>query len=184
MVRAIQSEWIFIQHITWDTGDAFAGVEKMIRETFLPRLFFGNIKTLSPIVGTLSTMPIKEARLGLLNPATTAKEKYLRSQRVSTELIREMTGGGTLSNADRLQTLGEEIRDGQKYREVANKTKLKGLVRDLKGTGRRLIIRAKITGAWLSVCGTTVSGKLLYAIGFWDFLCTRYNVSPLNLQRP
>ena len=26
----IQSEWIFIQHVTWDTGDAFAGVDKMI----------------------------------------------------------------------------------------------------------------------------------------------------------
>ena len=30
VVRAIQSEWLFIQRITWDTGDAFSGVEKMI----------------------------------------------------------------------------------------------------------------------------------------------------------
>ena len=36
----IQSEWIFIQCLTWDTRNAFAGVEKMIQETFLPRLFF------------------------------------------------------------------------------------------------------------------------------------------------
>ena len=58
----------------------------------------------------------------------------------------------------------------------------RGLVRDIKGTDRRLIIHVKITGAWLSVRGTIVSGKLSSATEFWYFLCARYNVSPLNLQ--
>ena len=80
VVRAIQSEWIFLQHVTWDTGDLFAGVDKIIWETFLPCLFFGKTKTLSPIVGNLSTMPIKMAGLGLLNPVTSEKDKYLSSQ--------------------------------------------------------------------------------------------------------
>ena len=30
------------QRVTRDTRDVFAGVEKMIQETFLPRLLFGN----------------------------------------------------------------------------------------------------------------------------------------------
>ena len=30
VVNVIQSEWIFLQHVTWDKGDAFVGVEKMI----------------------------------------------------------------------------------------------------------------------------------------------------------
>ena len=37
-VRAIQLEWIFLQHVTWDTGDEFTGVEKMIWEIFLPQI--------------------------------------------------------------------------------------------------------------------------------------------------
>ena len=53
----------------------FAGVEKMIKEIFLTHIFFGKMITLSPIVGTLSSMPIKVARLGLLNPVTSSKEK-------------------------------------------------------------------------------------------------------------
>ena len=81
VVRAIQSEWIFLQRVTWDTGDAFAGVEKMIRETFLPRLFFGKTKTLSPIVGTLIKILIKVAGLGLLNSVTSPNDKYLISHR-------------------------------------------------------------------------------------------------------
>ena len=54
-------------------GGAFWGVKKMIRENVLPRLFFGNTKYLLPIVGYLSTMMVKTIRLGLLNPATSAK---------------------------------------------------------------------------------------------------------------
>ena len=62
--KTIQSEWIFLQRITWDTGGSFAGVEKIIRETFLPRLFFGKTKTLSPVIGALSMMPVNKSRLG------------------------------------------------------------------------------------------------------------------------
>ena len=91
-------------------------------------------------MGAISTMPIKVDGLGLLNPEMSAKERYLSSQRGSAELIRAVTGGGAFSNDDHLWTLGEERRDGQKYWEVANKTKLKGLFRDLKGTNRRLIL--------------------------------------------
>ena len=29
VVREIQSEWTFLQRVTWDTGDALAGMEKM-----------------------------------------------------------------------------------------------------------------------------------------------------------
>ena len=44
VLRAIQSELIFLQRVTIDMGGAFAGVEKMIWETFLPRLLFGKTK--------------------------------------------------------------------------------------------------------------------------------------------
>ena len=80
MVLAIQSEWIFCQCITWDTVDAFVEVEKIIWETFLPHLFFRNTKTLSSIVGALSTMTVKKSGLGIFNPVTLAHENYLSSQ--------------------------------------------------------------------------------------------------------
>ena len=72
---AIQLEWIFLQSVTWDTGESFAGVEKMICKTFLPRIFFRKTKTLSPVVGALSTMPVKKSGLGLLNPLTSDQGK-------------------------------------------------------------------------------------------------------------
>ena len=79
MVCSILSEWLFLKPITWDTGDAFAGLEKMIRETFLPRLLFGKTKTLSPVLGALSTMSVKKSGLGILNPVILSHKEYLSS---------------------------------------------------------------------------------------------------------
>ena len=65
---------------------------------------------------------------------------------------------------------------------IAHKSRLKGLVNDIKGTDKRLLLRAKRTGDWLSVRRTTVSGTVLSDTEFRDFLCARYNVSPVKLQ--
>ena len=97
-------------------------------------------------------------------------------------MVRAATGGGAFSNANHLRTLSEERCDGKKDRDVVYESRLKGLVSNLKGTDKRLLLRAKSTGAWPSVRGTKVSGTELSATDFWDFLCARYNVSPVNLQ--
>ena len=119
----------------------------MIHKTFLPRLFFGKTKTLFPIVGDISTMSVRKSGLGFLNPVTSDQEKYLRSTRGSLELIWAVTGGGELSNADHLRILSEERHDGKESQDIAYKSRLKGLVRDIKGTDKPLLIRAKITGS-------------------------------------
>ena len=55
---AFQVDWIFLQHVMKDTGQAFTGLEKVVQETFLPRLFFGKSKIIPPIVGALITFPV------------------------------------------------------------------------------------------------------------------------------
>ena len=82
--------------------DAIAGVEKTIRETFLPCLFFGKTEILSPIVGALSRIPVKKYGLVILNPVTSAQEKYLSSQPGSAELVLSVTGVGAFCNAGHL----------------------------------------------------------------------------------
>ena len=74
VVRVIQSEWIFLQRVTKNTGCVFAGVENLLWETFFPHLFFGKSKSIPPIVGTLSMMPSNEPSLGLQNPVTSVDE--------------------------------------------------------------------------------------------------------------
>ena len=61
-------------------------------------------------------MPANKAGLELLNPVTSAKDKYLSSQQESAELISFAMGGGGFSNADHLLALRKERRDAQKNR--------------------------------------------------------------------
>ena len=70
VLRAVQLEWIFLQHMAKYTGKVFVGVEKVLQETFLLRLFFGKLKILPPIVGTLSALRVKKSSLVLYNPVT------------------------------------------------------------------------------------------------------------------
>ena len=127
-------------------------------------------------------MPVKKAGLVLLNPVTSAQQNYLSSTQGSTELTWSVTGGGAFSNNYHLWTISEERRDRKKYQDAAYKTKLKDLECELKGTDKSLILRAKISDAWMVVRGTTVPGTVLSATEYRYFLCSRYKVSPINLQ--
>ena len=93
-----------------------------------------------------------------------------------------MTGGGEFSSVVHVRTLSEERRDRKESQDVAYLSRIKGLVSNLKGTNNRLLLHAKSTGPWLRVRGTTVSGTVLSATEFRDFLCLCYNFSPVNLQ--
>ena len=69
----IQLEWIFLQRVMKDKGQAFVGLGKVLRETFLSRLLFGISKTSPPVVGSLSTLPVNKYELVIQNPMTSEK---------------------------------------------------------------------------------------------------------------
>ena len=74
VLRAIQLECIFLQHIMKNTGNALAGVENILWETSLPRLFFGKLKSLTPLIGTLSTITVNKDGLGLQSSVTSMEK--------------------------------------------------------------------------------------------------------------
>ena len=90
--RVVQPEWIFWQHATKDTGQEFMETVKVLWETYLPLIFFGKPKTLSPIVGALSKFPVKKSRMVQHNPVTSEKDKYASSLRAIGGLIGGVKG--------------------------------------------------------------------------------------------
>ena len=58
----------------------------------------------------------------------------------------------------------------KKIRDDSNNAKTRGLVKNLESPELRLILLAKHTGSWLTVQGTTVTGTLLVAMEFSNFL--------------
>ena len=126
----------------------------MIRKTFLPCILLRKTKNLSPVVGDLSTMPVKKYGMGLLNPVTSDQEKYSSSAQGSAELVQAVTGGGEFSHVNHLRTLSDERQDGKEAWDVAYEYRLKGLVINIQGTDKSIILRTISTGKWLSVRGT------------------------------
>ena len=100
----IQSEWIFLQDVTWDTGDAFSGVEKMIHGFFC--LVLSLERKTPPTHCKISKYDAgQETPIRLLNSVKSAKDKYQSSQKSSAEIVQAVTGGGELSNANHLLEL-------------------------------------------------------------------------------
>ena len=126
----------------------------MIRKTFLPCILFRKTKNLSPVVGDLSTMPVKKYGMGLLNPVTSDQEKYSSSTQGSVELVQAVTGGGEFSYVNHLRTLIDDRQDGKEAWDVEYGYRLKGFVINIQGTDKSIILRTISTGKWLSVRGT------------------------------
>ena len=97
-----------MQHATKDTGYEFAGVERIIQETFLPHLLFGKPKSLPPIVETLITMTVNKYNLGLEYMLTSDNKKYLSLIHASSKLIVDVTGKRAFSTANHFLALKEE----------------------------------------------------------------------------
>ena len=57
----------------------------------LPRIFFGISKTLPPVVGGLSKLPVKKSGMGINHPVMSAADKYTKSLCASYELIDVVT---------------------------------------------------------------------------------------------
>ena len=101
VLRAIQLECIISKRSTKNMGDDFAG-------TFSTRLFFIKFKYLTPPIGTLSTMMIQKAGLGLHISLKSAEKKFLSFLHATTELIQTVTGKVEFFTANQLLVQGRK----------------------------------------------------------------------------
>ena len=164
-------------------GGAFIGVEDILWEDFFPHLFFGNSKYLTPLIGTLSTIPEKKSGLGLLNPVTSENEKYPSLKYASMELIWSVIGKIEFSNANHLLPPMEERRDSQEIRDDINHTKLKELVEDLDGTHCCLNPKIQKHRCLDECMGYYNNWYSTSGYGILWFLSAHYDVNPTTLQR-
>ena len=113
--------------------------------------------------------------MGLQNLVILASENFLRLQRASTELIRDMKGERKLSTDDHVWAVYQERIDSRKTQDDVNNSKLEVIVNNLGDFDSRILLRAKQSVSWMTVRGTTVTGRLLSPMELRDFLCACYN---------
>ena len=86
VVRAIQSEWIFLHNGTKNTGDMFAGVENTLLEMFFLSYYSESKKSLTHRMNS-NYDSIQEIRTGPPEYCDTREQKYLSLKYASTKLI-------------------------------------------------------------------------------------------------
>ena len=90
-----------------DTGQAFTGLEEVLRENFLHRLLSGKPKTLPSIVVALSMLTVKKSGMVLQNPVTSAEEKFTSSLCTSDKLIGAVEHNKVFKTSDHIRRLEE-----------------------------------------------------------------------------
>ena len=80
----------------------------------MPCLLFGKSKTLPPIVGALSKLPVKKSEMGLQNIVTSSKEKYTSLLHVSDNTIDAFKDKQVFSTTNHIQEVKGDGRDGIK----------------------------------------------------------------------
>ena len=73
--------------------------------------------------------------------------------------------------------------EGNPPQDDVNYSKPEGIVKELYIIDCRLFLYAKHTGYQMTVRGATVTGTVLPAMEFSDFLCACYNFTPPNLEK-
>ena len=128
-------------------------------------------------------MPVKKYGLRFLNPMTSINKEYLSFQRASIELIQGVTGEGSISK--HRSPSGAQGRKAWRKENSGwcQRAKIKDLVTDLGSDNWHLIICAKITGTWLKMWDTMVTGTVFVATEFRGFLCCQDKEKPICYYR-
>ena len=90
----------------------------------MPRLLFGNFKTLPPVVGALITFPVNKYGLVLNNPVISARDNCTSLLLASCKLICAVIVKWGFSTADHVRAVKGERCDGKKDRDITNDSKL------------------------------------------------------------
>ena len=88
-------------------GKAFKLFEKILPKTNL-RLFFGRSKTLPPVLGYQSKLPVKKSGVGLQNSMTSSEDKYTSSLCASYGIIGAVKGKREFSTDNHILAVKEE----------------------------------------------------------------------------
>ena len=83
---------------------------------------------------------------------------------MSTEFIKAVKGESKILTTNHLQAVKEESSAGRKLQDDAEDAKLEGNFNNFEVFDCRPYLRARYMGSWLTIRGTTVTGKVLSAM--------------------
>ena len=130
-------------------------------QNFLPRIFFGKMKPIPPVVGALIMLLLKTTGLVIQNSMISANDKYNSQLHASCKMIGAVMGKQMFSTSDHIRPSKGERGYRNKDQDIENGMKIQEIISDQGAFEKRLFLRGKHTGSCLRVRGTMVISAVI-----------------------
>lgn len=180
LCKSLQSEWLYLQRVLPECGEAFAPLEQTIRERFLPALV-GEKDAPGEALRLLTRLGVKSAGLGILDPTLTAETNHASSLALTNLATDSLLSSAPLSVATHQSHARERRLALQGERHARDAAQLQQLCQQEGLRESRRLQRAKDTGIWLSVLPQTLNGTDLSRDEFRDSVRIRLGLPVLAL---
>ena len=180
MQKSLQQEWQYVQRVVKNTSNSFTPVEEALHQVFLAALF-GDSLSADDSMRRLMALPVKSSGLGLPNPTQTAQTNYSTSVAICSHLLDAFNGSSEFSTVDHTTAVQEAKQAHAASLAATHDAELASVLDLFPAAEKRIILRGKTTGQWLSVHPSSINGTQLSATEFRDALLMRYAHTPGNL---
>ena len=158
--RCLQQQWQYVQRVDKDIGGAFEGVRDAIYDIFLPALLDDAVPVDDPR-RALAGLPVKFSGLALPDPSLTAETNYLASTLVTSHVVGALRGREPFRTADHLSVVSANKREINKRNIVKYDAALSRIVAKMSPAEKRTIMRAKVTGQFLTILPSNLKSTVL-----------------------
>ena len=180
LAHSLQSEWMYLQRVTSNAGESFDGVERAIKEEFVPSLF-DVPKDEAAEMRPLLALSVKNAGLGIRDPTQAARHCHATSGAGTAPLADALISGGSLDLPAYLRDSAKARTSARSQRMEEEERTLVELSAPLPALAKRRVLRARETGIWLTTMPNRLNGTELSADEFRDSLRLRYGLAPTGL---
>jgi hypothetical protein len=180
LAKSLQSEWMYLQRVTDQCGDAFAPIDKAIEEDFLPALFGAKMED-TAAMRPLLALSVRRAGLGIPVPSTAARQCYDTSKACTGELVRSLVDCKPLNVLAYMAENSEKRLAARKTRGAAENIIFDEMHDSSSRLAKRQMLRAKEAGTWLTTMPNRLNGTELSAEEFRDSLRLRFGLQPTSL---
>jgi len=171
-----------VSRVVSDVAPHLAPIERAIRNEFLPALFDIGSEDIDAQLREVLSHSVKKGGLGVRNPVDLAPYSFDTSKKATIELLKSMlddTRFDLVAHRAQVSSIAQKHRAQRMERE---QDYLDEIGQGKPALARRML-RACLSGIWLSSVPDCLNGNILSMEEFRDNIRLRYNLAPLDMPR-
>jgi hypothetical protein len=178
--KSLQAEWQYLQRVTPNIDQAFAPLEMVIAETFLPALLDSTVAEVAQL-RSLIALPVRFGGLGIPDPTTTGAACFSASTDATSLLTDSLIHNTPFCAQEHRRSAASSRAFSKSFLSNHHNHSLATILSTATAFDKRRIKRSSKTGAWLTTLPNLLNGSDLSAEEFRDGVRLRLGLTPTAL---